>query len=127
MNPNMCVHFTGIFGHNDVTHRTCKAGVSYDSMRDATQPGPYCWPCLPGIGGKVATTTCDKRRLPTVEELAADEREWREALAKIDAGRSPCCDAELNESRVRNGTGPRFCSKCKTLVFQGCARIGEEL
>lgn len=115
-----CVHFTGI------QHDACAAGVPYASVRDASQPGPYCWPCLPGIGGKVCATTCDKKRLPTLEELEAEEQKWKAAFAAITAGLSPCCNAPLDESHVRGGTGPRFCSKCKTFVFRACATTGDE-
>lgn len=124
MSATTCVHFTGLWGHGMKKHLLCSAGVAYEDVKDSSQKGPYCWPCLPGIGGRTATTTCQKKRLPTVEELAADKRELEEFLAKIDAGKSPCCDAPLDESRVREGTGPRHCSKCGEFVFRACARIG---
>lgn len=94
------------------------------SVRDTTQPGPYRWPCLP----PEATTKCHLRVYPTQAEVDAEEREWKRRMALIfDEGKSACCEAPLDESRVdEHGTGPRYCSACKELVFQGCARVGEE-
>lgn len=118
--PNHCIHFTGLFGPGMARKEKCNAGVAYDSVKDSSQAGPLCWPCLPGIGGKLATTTCDKRRLPTVEETAAAHQEMRRIVGSIDSGLSPCCGASFDESQVRDGVGPRFCSKCKEFVFRGC-------
>lgn len=73
-----------------------------------------------------------KARYETHDEMASnlgveDERQWKERLSRIfDHGRSPCCDATLDETRVdEEGTGPRFCSACKKFVYQGCARVGD--
>lgn len=117
-----CKHFRGI------QHETCLAGVSMHSVRDTTQPGPYRWPCLPPIRPPKASTKCHLRVYPTAAEVAEDERAWKETMSLIfDQGLSACCKAPLDESRVdEHGTGPRYCSACKELVFQGCARVGEE-
>jgi hypothetical protein len=108
-----CKHFNGI------QHGCCLAGVAYNSVRDASQPGPYRWPCLT-LSGKEATTTCAKREYPTEAELEAEEAECNRVMAALLVGRSACCDAELVEQVDERGSGPRFCSKCKKLAFIGC-------
>lgn len=83
-----CRHFIGI------QHRTCRAGVDMKSMRDVSQPGPACWPCLPGIDGKRSSFTCVHLSLPTAEEAEADMRAIEEAtdafLKKMALGVCQC-------------------------------------
>jgi hypothetical protein len=43
-------------------------------------------------------------------------------LSRHGAGRSPCCNAKLDESEVvrdgpHAGSGPRYCAKCTKLVM----------
>lgn len=94
-----CVHFNGI------QHGTCDAGVAYDSVRDASQAGPYCWPCLSLVAGKVATTTCPQRRYPTREEANARatevESHLQEHERKLAEGKvCPNCDRPITGRRV---------------------------
>jgi hypothetical protein len=74
-----CVHFTGI---GDVR---CKAGVPYASVRDASQAGPYRWPCISPCPwtGRTAATACERKRLPTGEEVEAEIRAFEELEAKL--------------------------------------------
>jgi len=56
-------------------------------------------------------------------EVIVDEAEVDRVLACVAAGRSPCCDAPLDQSRVvptgrYKGHGPRLCSKCGVEVFR---------
>lgn len=108
MNERTCFHFNGI------QHDRCDALVWY---ADVQQKGGYRLPCLPPGSESL---TCEKRRYPTAEEIAADRAETKRILAAIFAGRSPCCDAPLDESQVRKGVGVRYCSKCKAFVYRGC-------
>jgi len=109
-----CVHFNGI------QHEKCSAGVAYLSVRDSSQAGPYRWPCLTLAAEKTSTTTCPSFRLKSDEEWAKEDAQFEKAFAAISEGKSPCCGAPLDESHVRDGTGPRFCLKCKQFVFRGC-------
>jgi hypothetical protein len=90
-----CRHFTGI------QHETCAAGVRYVDVRDASQPGPYRWPCIDVRGP--ASTECPKRSLLTAEEHEAREREVDaivdQALAAIAAGKCHECGAAIEPSR----------------------------
>ena len=88
-----CVHFRGI------QHKTCAAGIDMASMRDASQPGPYRWPCITLAPDKKATTTCPQFREPTAEEIAADEAAFQAALDRM-------------RERTRNGE----CNECGTKV-----------
>lgn len=91
-----CRHFNGI------QHTTCEAGVEYALVRDASQPGPYRWPCLESHG--VATTVCPERSLLTQEEHAAFEAEiearWAEIASALEAGKCPVCEADVEPSRI---------------------------
>lgn len=70
-----CVHFTGI------GKPACAAGVDYMTVRDASEPGPYRWPCL-NFPNRVATTTCEKRCMYTAETATAEADRIRELEAK---------------------------------------------
>lgn len=61
---NKCVHFNGMM--ND----TCKAGVDYDSVKVAREPGKgWDLPCFKDR--KPCSITCDKQQFPTAEYVQA--------------------------------------------------------
>lgn len=109
-----CIHFTGI------QHEKCAAGVALKEVRDDSGPGRYRWPCITLANQPRSRVRCPQYRDPTEEEIAIDREAWGQALARVAAGRSPCCDAPLDDSNTVKGAGPRFCSKCKKLAFLGC-------
>jgi hypothetical protein len=91
-----CRHFNGI------QHKACEAGVPYERVRDASQPGPYRWPCLDtgrGTGGE-----CQARSLLTQEEHAEHEREVQttidKALSDIASGKCHVCGAAAEPSKL---------------------------
>lgn len=115
MMPNACVHFRGI------QFSDCAAGVPLESVKD-TSVLPFRWPCL-AFAGKEASTTCSKRRLPTVEEWDAQEKAIGELLLKLAAGESPCCGGAITEVETREGRSKAgYCATCKKLLFRGCGR-----
>lgn len=79
MSAGRCVHFNGI--GND----TCDAGVKYDDVRD-TSTKPYSLPCLAKYN--TAGAKCDKCRVPTAEELAAEEAEYKRTSEGIRKARA---------------------------------------
>lgn len=107
--PSHCKHFDGI------TKGTCRAGVVFDTL---PYPG---LPCVerfrrPDIGD------CEKREMPTAEEIAASEAEDARIDDCLARGVSACCDAPLDDSRViregrHRGHGGRYCSKCGKVAF----------
>lgn len=88
-----CEHFNGI------QHDCCEAGVSYDSVRDSNGRVPVAFPCLPGF--RPATTTCDKRKLPTREEAERIEADREKAikafLRKSELGICGTCDVRSTD------------------------------
>ena len=55
-------------------------------------------------------------------ETTIPEEEVKQHIEKMMKDISPCCDAPLDKSRVitsgrYKGHGPRFCSKCKNVVY----------
>jgi hypothetical protein len=111
-----CVHFRGI------QHETCRAGVRLQLVKDTSGDGPFRWPCIPPLPrAQPCTTTCAQRRFPTDEEMAAEERVWTAALNRIDAGRSPCCDAALDvRTAPRDTSRVLFCKACGEVVMRAC-------
>jgi hypothetical protein len=101
---DQCRHFTGI------QHKTCAVGVAYNDVRDASQPGPYRWPCLESSWGHIdaslrrATTTCDRLSLLTQEEHRAKDEELRaavdKALAAVESGVCHICGAPAEPSVI---------------------------
>ncbi len=101
-----CKHFNGM------ANKVCEAGVEYQSVLVR----PLRLPCLHN------DLDCDKRQWKSAEEIEAEEKEFERLQELIQAGKSPCCEAPIDESRVittgrHEGHGPRYCSKCKKLVY----------
>lgn len=114
-----CKHFTGL------QNRECTAGVNYRSVRviltpeqqAATgSPVPACWPCSPH--GLKAGLECDRRELPTAEEVAAAEAEATEFMRKVLAAECPKCGGELTHKtdRFHRSTG---CVPCNEVFMRG--------
>lgn len=88
MRAGTCIHFRGI------QHTTCSAGITMLDVRDASQPGPYRWPCMT-IAGREQFKNCASYQEPTAEEIAA----WEAKL-----------NARLDELRERGEKG--LCADC---------------
>lgn len=106
--PSHCKHFNGI------THGTCRAGVPYDSLPSNSLP------CIERF--RQPGTDCEKREMPTAEEIAASEAEDARIADCLRRGVSECCEAPLDDSRViregrHRGHGGRYCSKCGRCVM----------
>jgi len=70
-------------------HKTCNAGVAYDTLDGHGQPGfmDKC-PCFWRRGkGDPQPTTCPKAAYPTDAEIAADEAESRKSFERIGTAR----------------------------------------
>lgn len=121
-----CKHFTGMHkGH-------CAAGVFYDSVRVEHAPLPTLFdgsttgvshPCLMNLNP--AGAVCDRCVPPTEADLEAEALETERILNAVDAGRSPCCNAALDERAVvadEHGKriGPRYCASCGKWVDRLC-------
>jgi hypothetical protein len=110
-----CVHFNGI------QNKACKVGVAYESVRDSAA-SPYRWPCLPDDRGPCATS-CASFRLPTPEEIEAEERRVEELvnahLAKLAAGECPHCG---KKTEPRRQVGRCIYGACGCRLGQGRLR-----
>ena len=129
-----CVHFNGM------QHESCTAGIRYVDVQKRHEPIALpggrrslrvSIPCL--LNENHGGATCDKLKPPTEQEFEAKLAGIEAALAAIDAGRSPCCNAPLDEralSRTDDGktSGPRYCGKCGSFVDRLCnPQMPEEL
>ena len=104
----MCKHYTAMCDHDH-----CRVGVRYNFP----PLKPLQYPCF----GK-NVDRCDQRQGYTKEDIEAENKMMAEILDMIGAGKSPCCQAPIDESRVirggpYDGHGPRLCSKCHKWVF----------
>lgn len=113
-----CKHFSGLplIPRNPPT---CRAGVNYDTVKDASAR-PYRWACTdPGCA-----VTCGKRELYTLEEATAKRQRARgsvkEYLAKIAANVCPICQADVKRQKQ---VGPCvYAEPCGHRLFQGKAQ-----
>jgi len=111
-----CNHFNGL------SNKTCDAGVVYETILVPNEPPGMgkSFPCLRKYN--ISGATCAKCEYPTAEQLAASKAEESRKYDLLKRGLSHCCEAPINESQViqsgrHKGHGPRFCSKCGTLLF----------
>jgi hypothetical protein len=95
---NTCRHFTGIRDDR------CKAGVLYAEVRDDSVK-PYRWPCL----ADDCATTCDKRSLPSAEEMDAQDRRFAESWTRVKAARAAIVEAT---GGARGAKGAIACPNC---------------
>lgn len=83
MNANSCVHYDGILGGDildkkALSERRCKAGILYADVKEMGQRMTI--PCVDRLRG---TRTCPLHEYPTPEQLAENEREINEHIAKL--------------------------------------------
>ena len=105
----ICKHYSTMISNDQ-----CKAGVQYSFP----PLKPLDYPCF----GK-NIDQCEKRESFSAAEIKAEKKRTSELLRLINEGISPCCNAPIDESQVivqggpLDGQGPRFCSKCKKVVY----------
>jgi hypothetical protein len=83
MKKGTCIHYTGAL--NPRTNGVCKAGVDYRALVGGDDKGwvtrlPCSFPKKPKCG---EAATCNKYVEPTVEQIAASEREHAESMRKF--------------------------------------------
>jgi hypothetical protein len=126
-----CRHFNGQLsqGLSD-TKITCKAGVVFYDLCKVKELGLTGSALRHPCGGRKAGSKnegeivqeCTKYSPLTEEEIQAEIEEWEHSKKCFEQGISSCCEAPIDESRVireghHEGHGPRYCSKCKRLVY----------
>lgn len=94
-----CVHFTG------VQHEVCKAGVRYDSF--AKNAG---LPCI-RLGGARPGNSCDKKQLPTEEEIQKHEDEIEATLKRFRTV-APVIEKVKKEHKGTSWKGVEVCPVC---------------
>ena len=120
-----CRHFINVRDNKE-----CKAGMVYDEVTKRKELGERgCMLRLPCTGKDVGTVTrghavqcCSNYDSLTAEEIEKEEKDIHRILDQIKKGLSPCCGVAIDESCVitkgqYKGHGPRFCSKCKRVVY----------
>jgi hypothetical protein len=110
MNTKFCRHYEGTI------HTLCGAKINWREAHGNV---------LPCIGEK-GDNACREYLRFTKEELLKQEQEIEEAVNRtkkmLENKKSPCCNADIDESRViksgrHNGHGGRYCSKCGKCLF----------
>lgn len=94
-----CVHFTGV--QNDV----CAAGVRYDDVRNDAIQTRFSdrLPCLS------SAVPCPSRRLPTTEEIEAEERALTAMMEAVETARA--CIIAVSQGK-RGASGSTECPVC---------------
>ncbi len=126
-----CINFTPDL-HKGLDDKSvkCKAGVSYYDLCKVKECGlTGCGLRYPCLGAEIGSTRhgqivepCSKYLPMSDEEIQSRVDEWKKVTDCLGKNISPCCNAEINESRVikkgkYKGHGPRYCNKCKKVVF----------
>lgn len=98
-----CRHFNGM------QNGRCESKVEYPSDVDV---------CF-GMGGEI---DCGGYNPLNTEELAAKEAKTQRHMDLMRRGLSSCCESPFDTRHVTTsgqfkGHGPRYCSKCKKLLF----------
>lgn len=79
MRAGDCRHFTGIL------HKTCAAGVTYESVKDKSQPGMVRLPC---IKSRPTEVVCAKFSATTKEEEADFKRQVDDSIKRMGRARA---------------------------------------
>lgn len=66
-----CIYFTGMGNH------ACKIGITYDSVKVPGQR-PIKFPCI--VGSSMTGGACDKRELPSEEEVEKETNEINKTI-----------------------------------------------
>ena len=104
-----CIHFSG-FGDKE-----CKAGVSYETVKDTTQR-PFRWPCTRGA----IAVSCPSKETCSEEEAQAEVDEWEKVLKEADEnaakGLCPTCGKTVEP---RKQVGRCVYGACGHRLYQG--------
>ncbi len=94
-----CIHFNGI------QNKTCKAGISYDSMKPPL-------PCLRNVSHGLAIPECPKREWPSEEQI---EKELAESEARSNRFMllTPLLAKIRKDHKGESWRGIEVCPVCK--------------
>lgn len=110
-----CVHFNGL------QHKTCRAGCVYDKMDEGRKIAyRSALPCFKPDAEELAKlaekgieqASCEHRRFPTEEEIAAYEKEVNDHMAKMELALRVIAPIR-KEQKGRNWSGVIECPCCK--------------
>lgn len=104
---NICQHFNGI------QHGTCRAGVSYDAVRQAkTETEPYKFACFQD---EAQGLTCEKVHWKTREEAEAEEAESKAMWARTSLAITAAHDDARQKGyrKGKSGVGSIPCPVCQ--------------
>ena len=126
-----CKYFSGnLFrAFSDKTIK-CEAGVSYYELVKIDELGYEGCGCRTPCSGRKAGSVengetvqyCEKYEALSEKDIQARIDEIKRFEDLMMKGLSSCCEAPINETQViqsgqYEGHGPRFCGKCKKLVY----------
>ena len=99
MRADVCKHFAGI------QSETCEAGVVLSTVKDASGPGPFRWPCLPTMDGAPCATTCQKFQAPSADDVAQERARMEALIDRVIADERPPGVHVLTTGSTRNPIG----------------------
>lgn len=109
MKVDQCIHWTGL--RHD--RPCCEAGVNYRLLDHMSQePGLFLrLPCTAVTRADMPKRVCEKRQLPTSEQVAADELETEQLFQRALAGMRAL--EPLRRAHPMGGSGVTDCPICK--------------
>jgi hypothetical protein len=115
-----CVHYNGC-----ALHDTCEAGIPYESVTATAECGRKSLPCT-GVLNPAGLATCASRRVPTAEELAAEQAAFKarhEKTMKARAAIVEACGGPWKKGAVSK-TGRIDCPACGQANTLAYSRAG---
>lgn len=122
-----CNHYRGIWGPGMKDIATCEAGVNYRDLARTTEPG---WvrklPCTRPIGNATVDeqVTCDKRLMPTKEQIEAYDAWVDEHMNIVGKAMTACREHAGGKRGVR---GSVECPACKGKLHYSVAAYNGHL
>lgn len=106
MNPNWCIHYTGLWGPGMKEIVACRAGIEYRTLPKPAE-GPIRLPCV----SHEDAAPCAKRCIPTPDQVKEDDAKMEKHTAALLAAMKIAGDAaEAKESR--SAVGSAECPLC---------------
>lgn len=114
--------YTNRCKHQEPRESCCKAGVRYSDLVPEQYGRLLRLPCFI-TARSYDVVTCDKLVRYTREEAIAERDEMERAITAYEAGKSPCCGADLTRQTGAQSS-VACCSKCGEFVARECREIG---
>lgn len=117
-----CNNYNGVYGPGMTEHATCDAGVNYRELAGGVGPG---WIAkLPCINASADCVACNKRTMPTPEQIAAWDAWVDDHFKVVSEAMKRCRDDAAGKRGLR---GQVECPACKGRLHYSVAATNGHL